>query len=1313
MIDLLANSLRVRSVPTSGTLTARVIRHIIHVLCLTLIYLFSSFVAFSIPLYAQDVAIDKVVVSAVGGDNNALPGENLTYILSLSGIDAATNVIVTDTLPGGVTITLPPTANGVLITQTSGAPNYVWQVAGNDPAGGQIMLFGKVDRNLAVGTHLINQAGISAAHDNTPADNVASATITLLNAAPIADDESITLAEDSSPTLIDVLTGDTDSNGDSLSLAAIGALNHGGTATLSGTQISYAPFADFFGTETFTYTVSDGHGGSDVGQVTITVTSVNDPPQAVDDRVTVNEDSQGNLLTLLANDSFAPDTNETLSISEMGVPNQGGSATLEGTTEIRYTPAPNFFGTESFTYTLSDGNGGSASANITVTVLNLNDPPVAVNDVVSYQEDSTNDPILVLANDSDLEDDPLTITAVGTVNHGAVANLGTQLRYTPDANFFGTDSVTYTVSDGNGGSASAVVTITVANVNDAPVAMDDKVTVEEDSLNNALLVLSNDGDLEGDSLTITQVGIPAHGQVTNAGNLIRYTPAANFAGGDAFTYTISDGNGGNASAAIAITINNLNDPPLANADALTLTTTPNDHTPTIIEVLANDSILPDQGETIVISAVGTPNHGGHATISGGTSISYTPALNFSGVESFTYTIADNNGGSASALIVVTLFADSDSDGIPDTIECNATLTNCPDHDGDGIPAYLDPADSGPTSGDSDQDGITDQVECPSGIPCLDTDQDGMPNYMDSDDDGDGKTTSSENKNSDIDQDGITDYLDADTNGPGSGDSDGDQIQDSVECPSRPCADSDADQTPDYMDADADGDGIADRTEGTSDSDLDGIPNFLDNDDDGDALSTQSECPAGLPCPDADGDSIPDYLESNTADPDHDTIPNDHDKDSDGDGLTDRYEGLQDRDGNGIADFLDLDSDGDGVYDLVEAGHDNLDNNQDGMLDNQTDSDHDGLPNSLDPSTGGTPLSIQDSDLDGIPDHQENRLLDSDGDGATDQEDNDDDGDGLTTYIECPNGLPASTPCPDSDEDGIANYLESEILDSDNDSLPNSQDGDADNDGLPDSLEREYDEDGDGLPNYLDLDSDGDGISDVQEAGYKVLDNNRDGRIDNTIDTDGDGLANVVDGDNGGIVLTPPDADHDGIPDFLESNKRDSDQDGFMNALDADDDGDGVLTRQECPTGIPCQDSDSDHIPDYLDKADQGPKSGDSDGDSVEDVTECPTGWPCLDTDGDGIPNYLDNDDDNDGSPTIGGRDFSDEGISDFDQDGIPNYLDPASNGPASGDSDSDGLSDHEECPNGIPCPDSDKDGMPDYMESNGAVRRIFLPVVTR
>ncbi|MFN8442072.1 MAG: Ig-like domain-containing protein [Caldilineaceae bacterium] len=1297
---------------------------IIHVLCLAFIYLFSSFVAFSIPLYAQDVAIDKVVVSAVGGDANALPSENLTYILSLSGIHAATNVIVTDTLPSGITITLPPTANGIIITQTSGAPNYVWQVSGNDPAGGQIMLFAKVERNVAVGTHLINRAGISAVHDTTPADNLASATITLLNAAPVADDESVILAEDSSPTLLDVLNGDTDNNGDLLSIVAVSTPNQGGTVTISGTQLSYTPPVNFFGTESFTYTVSDGHGGSDVGQVMVNVTSVNDPPQAIDDHATVNEDSQDNLLTILNNDSFAPDTNETLSVSAVGVPNQGGSATIEGTTEIRYTPAPDFFGTEIFTYTVGDSNGGTASAKIKVTVLNLNDPPVAADDTVSYQEDSSNNPILVLANDSDLENDPLTITSVGSVNHGTITNLGEQLHYTPKANFFGTDNVTYTVSDGNGGSTSAVVTITVVNVNDAPAAWDDKVTVDEDSLNNALPVLSNDSDLEDDSLTITQVGIPAHGTVTNAGNLLRYTPAANFAGGETFTYTISDGNGGSASAAIAITVNNRNDPPLAKADALTLTTTPNDHTPTIIDVLANDSFLPDLGETLFISELGTPNHGGHAAINGGTSISYTPALNFSGVETFTYTIADGNGGSASAFIVVTLFADSDSDGIPNTVECNTTLTNCPDHDGDGIPAYLDPADSGPASGDSDHDGITDLVECPGGIPCLDTDQDGTPNYMDSDDDGDGKTTSNEDKNSDgdqnpstqpldIDQDGIADYLDADTNGPGSGDSDGDRIQDSVECPTQPCPDRNADQTPDYMDTDADGDGIADRTEGAGDSDLDRTPNFLDDDDDGDGLSTQSECPIGSPCPDGDGDGIPDSLESNTADPDHDTIPNDHDKDSDGDGLTDRYEGLQDRDSNGIADFLDLDSDGDGLYDLVEAGHDDLDSNHDGLLDNQTDSDHDGLPDSIDPSIGGTPLTIQDSDLDGIPDHQENRLLDSDGDGSNDQEDNDDDGDGSTTYSECPNGLPASTPCPDSDEDGIPNYLESAILDSDNDSLPNSQDSDADNDGLPDMLERGQDEDGDAVPNYLDLDSDGDGIKDIQEAGYKVLDNNQDGRIDNTIDTDGDGLANVVDGDNGGIVLTPPDADHDGIADFLESNKRDSDQDGLMNALDADDDGDDLLTRQECATGVPCKDGDSDHIPDYLDKADQGPKSGDSDGDSVEDATECPTSWPCLDTDGDGLPNYLDPDDDDDGLPTIGSRDFTDEGLSDLDQDGIPNYLDPASNGPTSGDSDGDGLSDHEECPTGSPCPDSNKDGMPDYMDSNGAVKQLFLPMVTR
>jgi hypothetical protein len=169
------------------------------------------------------------------------------------------------------------------------------------------------------------------------------------------------------------------------------------------------------------------------------------------------------------------------------------------------------------------------------------------------------------------------------------------------------------------------------------------------------------------------------------------------------------------------------------------------------------------------------------------------------------------------------------------------------------------------------------------------------------------------------------------------------------------------------------------------------------------------------------------------------------------------------------------------------------------------------------------------------------------------------------------------------------------------------------------------------------------------------------------------------------LLSSGDDDGDGIPSTDECPGGppcdDSDDDGIPDYLDPDDDGDGIPSVDECPGGPPCDDTDGDGIPDYLDP--------DDDGDGIPSVDECPGGPPCDDTDGDGIPDYLDPDDDGDGIPSLdecpGGPPCDDT-----DGDGIPDYLDP--------DDDGDGIPSLDECPGGPPCDDSDGDGIPDYLD---------------
>ncbi|MGE0247705.1 MAG: Ig-like domain-containing protein, partial [Pyrinomonadaceae bacterium] len=481
--------------------------------------------------------------------------------------------------------------------------------------------------------------------------------VTPVNDPPVANDDTFTVAEDSGATALDVLGNDSilPDAGETLTVTSVTQPAHGTVAINPDGTISYTPDANYNGADSFTYTISDGNGGTATATVNLTVTPVNDPPVANDDTFTVAEDSGATALDVLGNDSILPDAGETLTVTAVTQPAHGTAAiNPDGT--ISYTPDANYNGADSFTYTISDGNGGTATATVNLTVTPVNDPPVANDDTFTVAEDSGATALDVLGNDSILPDagETLTVTSVTQPAHGTVAiNPDGTVSYTPDANYNGADSFTYTISDGNGGTATATVNLTVTPVNDPPVANDDTFTVAEDSGSTALNVLGNDSILPdaGETLTVTSVTQPAHGTVViNPDGTVSYTPDADYNGADSFTYTISDGNGGTATATVNLTVTPVNDPPVANDDTFTVA---EDSGATALDVLGNDSILPDAGETLTVTSVTQPAHGTVAINPDGT-ISYTPDANYNGADSFTYTISDGNGGTATATVNLTV-----------------------------------------------------------------------------------------------------------------------------------------------------------------------------------------------------------------------------------------------------------------------------------------------------------------------------------------------------------------------------------------------------------------------------------------------------------------------------------------------------------------------------------------------------------------------------------------------------------------------------------------------------------------------------------
>lgn len=303
---------------------------------------------------------------------------------------------------------------------------------------------------------------------------------------------------------------------------------------------------------------ADAAGNTTTQDYTVAVNWVNTPPVAQPDVVTATEDLPLAIL-VTGNDSDADE--HGLTVTGVTTPAHG-TAVISGTAQVVYTPALNYHGTDAFDYTISDGFGGTATATVTVTVMPVNDPPVAGADSATTAED-TPAPILVLANDTDIDGDTLSVTGITTPAHGtAVISGTTQVLYTPAADYHGPDTFDYTVSDGHGGTATAAITVTVTPVNDPPVAANDGTTTAEDTP-VTISVLANDGDVDGDTLSVTSVTAPAHGSAVIVGlTQVIYTPAADYYGDDTFDYTVSDGHGGTATAAVTVTVTPVNDPPV-------------------------------------------------------------------------------------------------------------------------------------------------------------------------------------------------------------------------------------------------------------------------------------------------------------------------------------------------------------------------------------------------------------------------------------------------------------------------------------------------------------------------------------------------------------------------------------------------------------------------------------------------------------------------------------------------------------------------------------------------------------------------------
>jgi autotransporter-associated beta strand protein len=378
---------------------------------------------------------------------------------------------------------------------------------------------------------------------------------------------------------------------------------------------------------------------------------------AVTKNVTVTVSPDPNRAPVPQNQSLITPTNTDATITlaatdpngdpmTYAVVTQPPHGTLTGTApNLVYTPTTGYTGSDSFTFKANDGKVDSAAATITIEVGVVgNRRPVAVNQWATTAEDTAKSVIL---SGSDPDSDSLIYEIVTGPAHGTLTGTAPNLNYQPAANYPagnapGADSFTFTVRDAALTSAVATVSLTVTPVNDAPQAVAQSRSVSANSVNPITLTGS---DPEGHALSYAVAGNPSHGTLTGTAPNLTYRPTPNYRGPDSFTFRVTDSEGV-VSPAATLSITIINDPPVANPRFVELQ--PN--TGTAVTLTGSDSA----NDPLTFTVLTQPAHG----VLTGTAptLTYTPATDFTGADSFTFKANDGVNDSTAAAVTLNVVA---------------------------------------------------------------------------------------------------------------------------------------------------------------------------------------------------------------------------------------------------------------------------------------------------------------------------------------------------------------------------------------------------------------------------------------------------------------------------------------------------------------------------------------------------------------------------------------------------------------------------------------------------------------------------------
>ncbi|MBE3708388.1 tandem-95 repeat protein [Vibrio parahaemolyticus] len=462
-----------------------------------------------------------------------------------------------------------------------------------------------------------------------------SVTVTPVNDSPVAVDDTTSIQEDTAVT-IDVLTNDTDVDGDKLSIESASVPKEQGTVEVVDGKLVFTPAENFNGDAEITYTVTDGEL-TDEAKVTVTVNPVNDAPiikvEAVE---SITEDAVSTdtvVATLTARDTDTPEDQLTVSLEN----NSNGYFVLVGD-EVKLTQA----GVDAvnndelnlkdltISASVSDGVNPTASDSDSLIVNRVNDAPTVENAIADQVLSEDFDAYTIDLNEVFKDSDSSLKFSVSGNNSIQISIVNGVATITPTADWNGKETITFTVKDSSGESVNQTVDFTVAPVVDIEA---DSADVVEDTP-TIINVLGND-TFEGDGkvVSLDANNGPANGTVSvNPDGSVTYTPNDNYHGADSFTYIVTSG-GVSESTTVEVNVTPVNDAPVAKND---ISTTQED-TAVTIDVLSNDTDI--DGDTLRIDSASVPSDQGTVEIVDGKLV-FTPAENFNGDAEITYTVTD-------------------------------------------------------------------------------------------------------------------------------------------------------------------------------------------------------------------------------------------------------------------------------------------------------------------------------------------------------------------------------------------------------------------------------------------------------------------------------------------------------------------------------------------------------------------------------------------------------------------------------------------------------------------------------------------------